>query len=328
MHRDRQKVAGTFSTLVVHTANMGDVVSAAGLVRALADTRGGVEILVRSPFRGLFAGEVGIREIGEDQLNQSGPYELCLDLDSSQTSRKIIREVKANRKVGRYLNTLRRLKYWNLYDLQVPKHPVDHIVRDYQVLSEALELGPLASPRLTPLDLPAHLSEWLRPLQNSGRPIVVLAPEAANPIRHLPPLLVDDLIDQLVARGRAVVMVGLDQPAMQRWCARHPDWAYWRPLQLAAVKALFSHARVFIGPDSGPMHLACALQMQVAALFGPALTSKCGPLQINGKIIEKSFPCRPCNQNKPCPYDRRCLTTITATEVLQGLGVIDEPGEN
>ncbi|MCB9086704.1 MAG: hypothetical protein H6624_20345 [Bdellovibrionaceae bacterium] len=112
------------------------------------------------------------------------------------------------------------------------------------------------------------------------------------------------------------ILLGTDEARLSALCQFHQNWAFWRRLNIGQVKGLMSLADRFIGCDSGPMHLAAALDLDVVAIFGPNTSARCGPIMNKGKVVEKEFPCRPCNQNKPCPYDIRCLKSLTAQDVL------------
>lgn len=88
--------------------------------------------------------------------------------------------------------------------------------------------------------------------------------------------------------------------------------------------ALLSLARLFVGNDSGIMHLAAALHVPLVAIFGPQSEKKFGPWGGNRsgfRIISKGFPCHPCRQRfftecEPGPEGRPlCLESISLTEV-------------
>jgi len=81
--------------------------------------------------------------------------------------------------------------------------------------------------------------------------------------------------------------------------------------------ALLEKSDLFIGLDSGPMHMATAMGTKVVALFGPARPEAVGPWG-NGHIVithQKDFACSPCAQTV-CkrPYDS-CMQAITVEEV-------------
>ena len=56
-------------------------------------------------------------------------------------------------------------------------------------------------------------------------------------------------------------------------------------LTLRQLASLIDHARLFIGVDSVPMHMAAALQTPCVALFGPSKLTFWSPWQVNGEVI-------------------------------------------
>ena len=59
---------------------------------------------------------------------------------------------------------------------------------------------------------------------------------------------------------------------------------------------LLSRARVFIGSDSGPLHLAAALGVPVVGLYGPASPHLTAPPDAGGALLYHQLPCSPCAQ--------------------------------
>lgn len=67
---------------------------------------------------------------------------------------------------------------------------------------------------------------------------------------------------------------------------------------LRGMAALLEGAALFVGNDSGPMHLAAALGVPVVALFGPGSPDKTAPLSPEGglRVVYAALPCSPCRQ--------------------------------
>lgn len=90
-------------------------------------------------------------------------------------------------------------------------------------------------------------------------------------------------------------------------------------LNLMEIGELIAHASLFIGPDSGPMHIAASTSTPIVAYFGPTLPAVFSPWRRVGSrtsILEKNLPCRPCKQRKCITKDYRCLRDITPGEVF------------
>src|SRR5678815_1177494 len=73
--------------------------------------------------------------------------------------------------------------------------------------------------------------------------------------------------------------------------------------------------RVYIGGDSGPLHVASTTATPIVELLGPTLPERSRPWRTayaRAEIVDVgSLPCRPCNQRHCVPGDFRCLTGIT-----------------
>jgi heptosyltransferase-1 len=88
-------------------------------------------------------------------------------------------------------------------------------------------------------------------------------------------------------------------------------------LNLIELREVVSRARLFVGPDSGPMHVAAATSTPIVAFFGPNLPEYNAPWKAAATIIEKKLDCRPCKQRRCVTGDFRCLKSITVDEVLE-----------
>jgi len=78
---------------------------------------------------------------------------------------------------------------------------------------------------------------------------------------------------------------------------------------LADLPALLSQCHLFLGNDSGAMHVAAAVGLPVVAVFGP--TDPCGtaPVTPVATIVQQKPYCSPCFLRR-CPTDHRCMTAI------------------
>ncbi len=86
---------------------------------------------------------------------------------------------------------------------------------------------------------------------------------------------------------------------------------------LKSLCALQRMAKTVITTDTGPMHLAAAVDTPVIALFGPTAPWRTGPFGPMHKVIRKSMDCSPCFK-RTCPYGHNnCMKSITAHDVIK-----------
>lgn len=81
---------------------------------------------------------------------------------------------------------------------------------------------------------------------------------------------------------------------------------------------LIRTAKVFVGNDSGPMHLAALSGVPTLGLMGPNFPHISGPLGKQSRYLFHEFECSGCNQ-RDCDYNYRCIKAITTQEVLEAL---------
>lgn len=85
---------------------------------------------------------------------------------------------------------------------------------------------------------------------------------------------------------------------------------------LPVLAALLKRAGLFVGVDSGVMHLAAAMGVRVVGLFGPSDPEITGPQGDGHAVVCVDLPCGPCLA-KSCNMDRACMTGITPDMVLR-----------
>ncbi|MBD3387167.1 lipopolysaccharide heptosyltransferase II [candidate division KSB1 bacterium] len=84
---------------------------------------------------------------------------------------------------------------------------------------------------------------------------------------------------------------------------------------LKELAAILSRADLMITTDSGPMHIAAAMQTPCVALFGPTNPHLQGPYGKNHKIIvARGLPCLRCNR-LTCDHNS-CMKLISVDDVL------------
>jgi heptosyltransferase-2 len=80
------------------------------------------------------------------------------------------------------------------------------------------------------------------------------------------------------------------------------------------LPALLSQCHLFLGNDSGAMHVAAAVGLPVVAVFGPTDPLGTAPVTPRCTIVQEKPYCSPCFLRR-CPTDHRCMTRITPDAV-------------
>jgi heptosyltransferase-3 len=133
-----------------------------------------------------------------------------------------------------------------------------------------------------------------------------------------------ELISRLAADGHRIVLTSApaaSEMALNAAIAAQAGVAVTDlsgTLSLKELAALTGRARLFVGVDSAPMHIAAAMGTPAVALFGPSGDIEWGPWRVAQRIVVSNrHPCRPCGMDG-CGGSKvsECLTTLPVARVL------------
>ncbi len=172
-----------------------------------------------------------------------------------------------------------------------------------------------------------NIDRFLAARNINERPLIALncGVGAARPARNWFPerfaSLADRLIDEL---GAQVIFVGgnEDQELVRRVLADMKNAAVSAAgdLSIPESAALLARCRCLVSSDTGPLHLAAAIQTPVVGLFGSTDPRRTGPVGRGHQVIIKDLACIPC-EKKNCPLGTRaCMADITVDEVFKAVG--------
>ena len=162
--------------------------------------------------------------------------------------------------------------------------------------------------------------------------LIVVHVSAGNPFRRWPTAAFASAVAQLARRHSRRRIIVTSGPSEREAAARVIDAARallpsderGRVLEcddfpLADLRALLDHSSLFIGGDSGPLHIAATTAVRVVGLYGPTLPARSAPWRAAGRVAEAvevdGLACRPCNQRVCAPGDFRCLTWLRPEQV-------------
>src|SRR3984957_11710531 len=81
------------------------------------------------------------------------------------------------------------------------------------------------------------------------------------------------------------------------------------------VAALFAACSLFIGNDSGAMHVAAAAGLPAIGIFGPTDPEATAPVTDQFTLIREGVSCSPCFLRR-CPVDHRCMERIAVDSIF------------
>jgi heptosyltransferase-2 len=214
--------------------------------------------------------------------------------------------------------------------VRVPGRSV-HQAEYYQHLVRTLDVpsGPLEPMLVAPNAAIASARSLLMARGwNETRPLVAFAPGAAyGTAKRWLPAHFARVVSMLVDTNEATcVMVGsaADRDTTRWIRGLVPECERVHLLDVAGDTSLESLAgvmrlsRVFVSNDSGAMHMASALGVPVAALFGPTREYETAPLPRSGvraDVLLHPVWCRPC-MLRQCPIDHRCMKDLQPERVF------------
>jgi lipopolysaccharide heptosyltransferase II len=98
---------------------------------------------------------------------------------------------------------------------------------------------------------------------------------------------------------------------------------------LKHTAALIARCRAFVSNDTGLMHIAAALDVPVAAIFGPTDPERTGPFGPHHIVVRSRERCSPCYRGRQARCDHlRCMGAISVDDVVEAVGQLTVPGKS
>jgi len=195
---------------------------------------------------------------------------------------------------------------------------------------------------LKPLGITEHVQNIVLPIQNETRRSVDLfllrekydrsrilialncSVGAARPARNWFPERFATLADRLIRElGAEIVFIGGKED--RELASRIIDAMNEKALSAVGVfsiaesAALLARCACLVSSDTGPLHLATAIQTPVVGLFGSTDPDRTGPLGKGHQVLFKKLACVPC-EAKQCPIGTRaCMNAITVDNVFEAV---------
>jgi heptosyltransferase I len=250
------------------------------------------------------------------------PYDLVLDLHASFRSGLLALTNPGGRRIG--FADAKELNTWFQHDRLTPEADKPHAVDKNLLFASFFGCPPepedfriAVSPRAREKVIGFLAESGVR----SGQKIVYANPAARWETKFWTIPAWAEFADLVIERLDAAVVFGGSPEdsghihAIAERMSRNPVLAAGR-LNLSEAVALLDASDVYVGVDSGPMHIASLVGIPVVALFGPTDPAKVGPYGKRGLVIRRTdLDCLACRK-RSCK-DRICLEGITAETVFE-----------
>lgn len=89
---------------------------------------------------------------------------------------------------------------------------------------------------------------------------------------------------------------------------------------LLELASLCKQASIFVGNESGPMHIAATFNIPVVGIFGPGVPHVFYPIGQRSTYVHHVLPCNPCDQIHCVHPENPCIQRVTVDEVRQAIG--------
>ena len=220
-------------------------------------------------------------------------------------------------------NDEHRWRGWCYTELVQPVPGVRHrIDRDLEVLKPMSIQAGSKDPQL-----------WLTPEEENSadqlldqlgvqrsQSIVLLQPGARYWFKAWPPERFAELADQLTAQYGCHVLIGgsdqdIDLAQQIRQMAKSSPIIMAGRTTIKQFAAIAKKSALFVGSDSGAMHIASAVGTPVVALFGPSSPREWGPRGGPVEVLYKGLDCRSCFHPTCERGEQNCMRKISIEEV-------------
>jgi heptosyltransferase-3 len=150
------------------------------------------------------------------------------------------------------------------------------------------------------------------------RPYVVIHPASLMATKRWEPARFGEVARELSSDGFTIVVTaGPGEEAFASQVAREVEGiVILLGLSIPELAELIRGARLYIGNDSGPMHLAAAVGTPTVAVWGSSDSRRWRPWGVEHRVVQNPFECNPCPGYRCLVADSPlCIESVTAVQV-------------
>jgi ADP-heptose:LPS heptosyltransferase len=319
------------AVVVIRLRSLGDTVLTTPALSLLKQARPDLRIIavLERPFDQLLAGNTDVARVLSisrtaglaekfkllREIRSERP-QLCLNLHGGSTSAWLtaLSGARFRAGFGHYRNRF-------VYNVSIPRaqevlgRPANDPVHTAEHLASAvfyLGVARLEIPR-------ARLhAQPMAPPPDITRPYAVLHVTAAYftkqweaaRFRQVADYLRDRGLEPLILAGPGEEAVFEQFPGLTGFAGKPLDW----------VRSLIAGARLFVGNDSGPAHIAAAFGVPTVVIFGSSNSQAWRPWKTPHAVVETAWDCKPCPGDRCYAFDEpRCILSVEVAAVCAAI---------
>ena len=328
------------SFLIVRLGSLGDVVHGIPVVAALRQEfpTSRIDWMVDPRYVELLNLVVGLdRRIGVDpravkrgrarqrfretlrELRQTR-YDAAIDLQGLLKSAMLARSIRARRTIGFPRKHLREPLARLFYTDAPDPGDATHVI--YKNLSLLAPLQVTDRRVRFPLEIPRTATSQQIINRFEGHDYTLINPGAAWPNKRWPPARFG-AVAALIAREfgwRSLVLWGPGEQELAHEVVATSGGAaeISPPTTITDLFGVARTARLMISGDTGPLHIAGAVNTPIVALYGPTRPERNGPWGLSDVALSRVHQCS-CLYERKCRKAERCIDDISVAEVISAV---------
>ena len=247
-------------------------------------------------------------------------YEAVIDLQGLLKSAMLARSVRGHRTIGFPRKHLRETLARLFYTVAPDPGDATHVI--YKNLALLTPLKVLDRRVRFPLEIPhtPTVVQVVKRFEPQG--YVLINPGAAWPNKRWPPERFGE-VASAIARDfgwRSLVLWGPGEQELAHSVVAASGGAADAspPTTITDLVGIARSARLMISGDTGPLHIAAAVETPIVALYGPTQPERNGPWSLDDIAISRVQQCS-CLYERTCRKTERCIDDIGVAEVMSAV---------
>jgi heptosyltransferase-1 len=247
-------------------------------------------------------------------------YDAAIDLQGLLKSAMLARSIRAGRTIGFPRKHLREPLARLFYTDAPDPGDATHVI--YKNLALLAPLQVTDRRVRFPLEIPRTVTSEQIINRFEGRDYALINPGAAWPNKRWPPARFG-AVATAIAREfgwRSLVLWGPGEQEIAHEVVAESSGAadISPPTTISDLVGVARRARLMVSGDTGPLHIAAAVDTPIVALYGPTRPERNGPWGLSDVSISRVHQCS-CVYERKCRKTERCIDDISVAEVISAV---------